>query len=352
MTPTGLSFRIKQNPVTAFFIFAFLISWITWFLAVTLAQPNTPLFSFIDVIAGYGPAFSAILVSVVINAKPSGCPITKRLIVFVVVFGVSFACQWLAAFIMRVNFNYEVILFAALSSLIAAYVFSSIYHPRKGAANLMSSLKQVSIKNPWLWIGFFLPFILQSVAALISLILEGHDWVRLGPINLALLIAYYPFIFFFGGGLNEEPGWRGFAVPNMQRRYSPLVAGLIIGIIWSVWHFPLHVRVDFLGGIVSFPFRFVYNVPLGVLFSWLYNRSNGNLFACILLHASYNSASTISGLNIPLISIVLMIIFTVFVAVHDKMWRKDIHVPRTEEQPTNETKDDKHKRDPGDLTLC
>lgn len=73
-------------------------------------------------------------------------------------------------------------------------------------------------------------------------------------------------------------------------------------------------RVDFAG----FLFRFVFNVPLGVLFSWLYNRSGGNLFACILFHASYNSASTIFGAESSLISIMLMIAFTVVVVVHDR----------------------------------
>jgi membrane protease YdiL (CAAX protease family) len=136
------------------------------------------------------------------------------------------------------------------------------------------------------------------------------------------LVAYYPFIFFFGGGLNEEPGWRGLAVPRVQVRFSPLVAGLIIGVIWSTWHFPLHAVSSFGSGLAGFPFRFVYNVPLGVLFSWLYNRSGGNLFACVLLHTSYNSAATLFGDNSALISMVFMIAFTVTVAVYDKMYRK------------------------------
>ncbi|MFN2302429.1 MAG: CPBP family intramembrane glutamic endopeptidase, partial [Anaerolineales bacterium] len=42
------------------------------------------------------------------------------------------------------------------------------------------------------------------------------------------------------GALPEEYGWRGYALPRLQRTFNPLVAGLILGIIWGVWHLPLH----------------------------------------------------------------------------------------------------------------
>lgn len=51
----------------------------------------------------------------------------------------------------------------------------------------------------------------------------------------------------------------------------------------------------------------------------------------IQAHTRYNSGSTISGFSITLISIALIIVFTVFVAVYDKMWRKEVHAPRTED---------------------
>lgn len=188
----------------------------------------------------------------------------------------------------------------------------------------MAGLRRVSVRSLWVWAALLLPFVWQFLGAAADLGLGGKELFTLTPSVLVTLVAYYPFIVFFGGGLNEEPGWRGFAVPRLQPRFSPLVAGLIIGVIWSTWHFPLHATGVVEGGLASFPFRFVYNVPLGVLFSWLYNRSGGNLFACVLLHASYNSASTIFGNGTALISLVLMIVFTVFVAVYDRMWRKDL----------------------------
>jgi uncharacterized protein len=80
-----------------------------------------------------------------------------------------------------------------------------------------------------------------------------------------------------GGGL-EEPGWRGFALPHLQRRYTPMVATLILGLLWGVWHVPLYG-----------PLGFVVPLVLAFFYTWLYNRT-GSVLLCILLHASFTPA--------------------------------------------------------------
>ena len=41
------------------------------------------------------------------------------------------------------------------------------------------------------------------------------------------------------GPLGEEPAYRGFALPYMQKEYGVIRAGLITGIVWGMWHLPL-----------------------------------------------------------------------------------------------------------------
>ena len=93
------------------------------------------------------------------------------------------------------------------------------------------------------------------------------------PAYLATLV----FVAVLGGGL-EEPGWRGFALPRLERRYAPVVATLILGLAWGVWHVPLYG-----------PLGFVVPLVLAFFYTWLYNRT-GSVLLCILLHASFTPA--------------------------------------------------------------
>jgi uncharacterized protein len=80
----------------------------------------------------------------------------------------------------------------------------------------------------------------------------------------------------FGG--QEEPGWRGFALPRLEERHSPLLATLILGLAWGVWHIPLYG-----------PAGFVVPLVLAFFYTWLYNRTQSVLL-CILLHASFTAS--------------------------------------------------------------
>jgi CAAX protease family protein len=318
----GLLTKIERNPVAAYFLFAFLITWTFWFLAPSLAIFGPKFVGFGIQIGSFGPVYAAILVSTIVDPKPSNIPATKRRLTFAMALVIMVLVQLLATYAVGSEITFQTVLFSVFYAVIAAYVISSIYHPRNGVANLLSGLKRISVRNAWLWIALLLPFVWQFIGAGVDLSLGGKELFTLTPPVLFSLVGYFPYIVFFGGGLNEEPGWRGFAVPRLQRTLSPVVAGLIIGIIWSTWHLPLHATNVIEGGLSSFPFRFVYNVPLGVLFSWFYNKSDANLLACVLLHASYNSAGSLFGNNSALVSIALMILFTAAVAVHDRMWQK------------------------------
>jgi uncharacterized protein len=112
----------------------------------------------------------------------------------------------------------------------------------------------------------------------VALALLGYD------IDLSLLadrapayLATLAFVAVLGGGL-EEPGWRGFALPRLQRRYAPVMATLILGLAWGVWHVPLYG-----------PLGFVVPLVLAFFYTWLYNRT-GSVLLCILLHASFTPA--------------------------------------------------------------
>lgn len=97
------------------------------------------------------------------------------------------------------------------------------------------------------------------------------------PGRLPAYLATFLFVLTLGGAL-EEPGWRGFALPRLQERYSPLGATAILGLAWGIWHVPLYG-----------PLGFVVPFVLAFFYTWLYNRT-GSVLLCILLHASFTPA--------------------------------------------------------------
>jgi membrane protease YdiL (CAAX protease family) len=95
---------------------------------------------------------------------------------------------------------------------------------------------------------------------------------------------------FIGPGLCEEIGWRGFALPHLQRRYSALVSSVIVGLAWALWHWPnfaIPSETPPLWQWLVFP---PLTVAVAVIFTWAYNSTKGSLFAVIVLHGAYSTA--------------------------------------------------------------
>jgi hypothetical protein len=87
----------------------------------------------------------------------------------------------------------------------------------------------------------------------------------------------------------EEFGWRGFALPLLQRRMAPLWAALVIGAIWGVWHLPTF----FLSGMVqstwSFGPFFLGSVAVSVILTAMFNDARGSILLPALLHFQLNN---------------------------------------------------------------
>ncbi|MGC5223874.1 CPBP family intramembrane glutamic endopeptidase [Micromonospora sp. DT81.3] len=130
--------------------------------------------------------------------------------------------------------------------------------------------------------GYYLIALLLPVAiyAVINLVLLALGY-SLNFDSLAGLAPAYFGTFLLvatvGGGL-EEPGWRGFALPRLQKRHSPVLSTLVVGLAWGIWHVPLYG-----------PAGFVVPMILAFFYTWLYNRT-GSILICLLLHAAFTPA--------------------------------------------------------------
>ena len=88
----------------------------------------------------------------------------------------------------------------------------------------------------------------------------------------------------------EELGWTGFAIPKIKQKYGVFETGLLLGLVWGVWHFILFWESDTFSGAL-FPFLllavrlFSWLPPYRILMVWVYSRTE-SLFVAILMHMS------------------------------------------------------------------
>jgi membrane protease YdiL (CAAX protease family) len=94
-------------------------------------------------------------------------------------------------------------------------------------------------------------------------------------------------------GVGEETGWRGYAIPHLQRSHSPLVASLILAAFWATWHVPAFFLLETYQGLgpATVPAFFVGLASGAILLTWLYNRSGGSILLVVLWHGTYNLVS-------------------------------------------------------------
>lgn len=108
----------------------------------------------------------------------------------------------------------------------------------------------------------------------------GSIWIVLTAFSHNLLL---------GGSLGEEIGWRGFLLPALLGRMSPLWASLVLGVVWGLWHLPIDLYAGFgsegLGAVLM---RVIYVLPLSVIFTWFYLHTDGSLLIALFLHTSLN----------------------------------------------------------------
>jgi uncharacterized protein len=106
------------------------------------------------------------------------------------------------------------------------------------------------------------------------------------------------------GPLLEEGGWRGFALPRLQRLHGPLVGTLILGALWDLWHGPFYFGPLSLTGpdaiFVSTGIAFVeYSIGaigVAVVMTWVFNNTGGSVLMAILLHTAIDVAFAFAAL--------------------------------------------------------
>lgn len=116
---------------------------------------------------------------------------------------------------------------------------TAIVSDRSGLREFFGRLVRCRVGIKWYAVVFAVPVLLCFIAGAITLCFVPRSQISALSIEkIRELPERFVFILFFIG-LGEEPGWRGFALPQLQTKHSQLIASLILAPIWAIWHLPL-----------------------------------------------------------------------------------------------------------------
>jgi membrane protease YdiL (CAAX protease family) len=177
-------------------------------------------------------------------------------------------------------------IFYAIGPALAAVIVSQVTHGKTGIRELLKGLIRWRVGLIWYIVAVLGSAILLIVAQAVTKLLGFSVTIVMPPVNLS------PYVI-FGFGVNflantcEEIGWRGFALPHLQKRHNALLATLIVGMLWGLWHLPL---VFLVGNPMSeFPFVwFISIVADAFIYTWIYNSTKGSILLVALFHGSLN----------------------------------------------------------------
>jgi len=196
------------------------------------------------------------------------------------------------------------------------FVVSLMWSPALAAMVACKSFGQSLDRLGWKWgkpryqvMSYFIPLLYATIAYVSVWLFHGGGFYDrafvtrtaesfgLNALPQWLMIGLY---FLFSGtagmvlscarALGEEIGWRGFLVPQLSKKFSYTMTSLISGVVWSLWHYPVLIFADYSSGtpvwfeLVCFT---VMVISLSFVFAW-FRLKSGNLWTCMLLHASHN----------------------------------------------------------------
>ncbi len=163
---------------------------------------------------------------------------------------------------------------------------------KKGGMNLLRSVGRWRVQPRYWLIAWLAPLLIFVIGLGIYLIFGGEApsftvfRQELHLLPIFLLVVFLP----FNGPVGEEIGWRGYVLPRLQQRSGPLMASLVIGAIWGIWHLPSFFRPESVQAALGLGFLVPYvvgTIANSVIMTWLYNKAKASaLVAGIIWHAA------------------------------------------------------------------
>ena len=195
---------------------------------------------------------------------------------------------------------------------------------KSGVRRLVSGWKRWRVSPKWYLLAFS-PMIIYFLSAVIYLAIGG---IPPGPDPIQPLGVSFPvlaIIAIITGATGEELGWRGFALPRLQKRHSALISSLILGFYWGIWHIPSWIISGSPFTVESTFFFIASTILNSIIITCITNNTKGSILLVSIHHWSENvwsqyvvsylglvSWEALRWIKTPIIAILAVVLIVVF----------------------------------------
>jgi membrane protease YdiL (CAAX protease family) len=174
-----------------------------------------------------------------------------------------------------------------MGPFLSAFVMTGVTEGREGVHRFLRRFVLWRVGFRWyLFVIVGIPVIaVLSVVVIPGTLASFQGLSALAPLSV---LGIYVYVFFLGGALGEEPGWRGFALPRLQSMHGPLLGTLILGPLWALWHLPLFLTPWNVLSTFNVVVFVLTTTCLAIMYTWVFNNTKGSVLMAILIHATFN----------------------------------------------------------------
>lgn len=194
-------------------------------------------------------------------------------------FVLAYAISWVLVALVPVSLVFA--LLALFGPAAAALIVTGFVDGRPGVSALLQRIVQWRVGPVPYVLAVGIPFVLAVLVQVVAGALRGTP-VGVDTSGFPLTIVLAVLV------IGEELGWRGFALPRLQDRYSSLIASVILGAVWAAWHLANGTIPGLQHYWTGFPAFLAFVIGQTVFFTWIFNLSKGSVLLAWITHASIN----------------------------------------------------------------
>lgn len=250
--------------------------------------------------------------------------LTYFILAYLISWGIAFPLVAQTQGWLRTSVPFPLHYLTAYGPLLSALIITAFTQGAKGVNKFITGLYQWRGISLGLWLATFSPLLIFILFLLLIPAFGGKtpDLRQIGLVNFLPDLGFGALILWtVTSGLGEEAGWRGFALPMLQKGRSALSASIILSVFWAGWHIPAFFYLpNYMAiSIYVLPMFFIGLLSGSILLTWLYNSSKGLTLTAILWHGMFNfvTASKISdGIPAAIISTAVIVWAVLIVIIY------------------------------------